>query len=251
MKARAIFIQMVGLMFVFLSQSTYADERGNDDIRTDEQQAPKTQENIVAQLAKQVRYIPPAQGRPVPVLRIVAGATRGPRKLPTVTLMAPEHVAYTTQSRPTLYWHLSETTARPIILSLMADQAQVPTMEVGLDGIKGEGMHAWRLSDHGFELETGKTYIWSVTVSASDNPAVRSRIGRVTKAYIGRISAEPSIVSEINTTRDPRSQAFVYGRHGIWYDALMRYKEAESNDPSHLNQENRDMLVHQIGLNDN
>jgi hypothetical protein len=180
-------------------------------------------------------YVPPSRGR----ARHTAGAgTRGPtQNPPRVAVLAPrDHVGLTTSAHPRLYWHLSETTATRIELTVVDDEATDPLLELSLPGPVAAGVHALDLGALGIALEPNKTYRWFVAVV--HDPLRRSRdelaegaIERVA-APTGAKSAGAAATDRERKASDRRANALAQARAGFWYDALAGLEEALAEDPT-------------------
>jgi len=159
-------------------------------------------------------YKPPPQVK-FPRAR-VGGISRGSLgKDPAVLALVPDHVAWTSHSRPTLYWHIDKVTTLPIVFTLREDEAVRPMLEATLSPPKQAGLQVIRLKDHGVELKEGVTYRWFVAVqrdpdSPSQDIVTGGMIERVPFVEIHHLC--PSFTNE----PDPGNLA----RCGLWYDAL-------------------------------
>jgi hypothetical protein len=170
-----------------------------------------------------------ATGEGVPDQNAQPGAgagTRGPtQNPPRVAVLAPrDHVGLTTSAHPRLYWHLSETTATRIELTVVDDEATDPLLELSLPGPVAAGVHALDLGALGIALEPNKTYRWFVAVV--HDPLRRSRdelaegaIERVA-APTGAKSAGAAATDRERKASDRRANALAQARAGFWYDAL-------------------------------
>jgi len=169
-------------------------------------------------------YVPPRPVQPVPSGRTAPGGTRGPESgFPTVTLLVPEHVGLTVLAQPELYWHISESTRRPVVFTLISDEAVLPIVERRLDGPVGRGIHVIRLSDDDIRLKTGILYEWSVTILA--NPQAPSAGDSVAKGFIKRIQPSDALVAV--PKGDPLSAGIRFAHNHVWYDALMALSRQE------------------------
>ena len=200
----------------------------------------------LADLSKVV-YIPPAPDNPIPGIRIgLAGTRAGSDAAPTVSLLVPEHVAFTVSEQPTLYWHLSEDTRRSVVVTLSADDADDPLLELALKQPVASGVHALRLTDHGVRLEPDKRYEWSVTVTDEGQHSSGDVIGR---SLIQRAAPSPNLQTMIAGSPDPVARATVYARNAIWYDAFNELGENIAREPANRSlREMQAALLQQVGL---
>ncbi|QBQ55170.1 DUF928 domain-containing protein [Nitrosococcus wardiae] len=190
------------------------EDRGDKEAAATE----KRSENSSSSPIYQIPYIPPAPERLTPLVRVASGATRGVQAAapPTVTLLAPEHVALTVKAQPILYWHLPETIENSIVHTLIPQDAAKPPLQFSIPGPVPSGIHALNLSAQGARLELGKIYEWSV--SLGDKSRAFSANDRIAKRFIMRRPL--SAVLQATTTADPLSRARAYAKAGVWYDAL-------------------------------
>ena len=158
--------------------------------------------------------------RPPPQIKFprarVGGVARGSMgKDPAVLALVPDHVAWTSHSKPTLYWHIDKITTLPIVFTLREDEAVRPLLEATLTPPKQAGLQVIRLKDHGVELQEGITYRWFVAVqrdpdSPSQDIVTGGMIERVPFVEIHVLC--PSFSNE----SDPGKLASC----GLWYDAI-------------------------------
>ncbi len=191
-------------------------------------------------------YIPPTPKRRTPLIRLATGGTRSLNNgFPVVTLLVPEHVAYTVKEQPTLYWHISKATQKPVVLTLIELDAVKPLLEEPLQDPLSRGIHLLKLADYGIRLQPDKIYEWSVRIIEDpDNPSGDA----IARSFIQRVlpNAEISAVLEQS---DPLSRAQAYAHNGIWYGALATLMEggSSSQDQDRLRR-SRDWLLEQVGL---
>jgi hypothetical protein len=89
--------------------------------------------------------------------------------------IVPDHVGYTLQKSPVLYYFISEATTLPTLFTLRDPRATQPVVEVLVHSPGRAGFQAIRLADYNVVLEPGVPYRWSITilqdpVSSSNNP---------------------------------------------------------------------------------
>jgi hypothetical protein len=190
-----------------------------------------------------VLYVPPGVG--FPGRRIGAG-TRGMGRLASIQILAPDHLGYTTEEQPTLYWYLAEPTTLRIDFTIRDETSVEPLLEVELPRPVRTGVHAVRLADHGVRLRTGTRYLWFV--SLVPEPDRRSRDFTV-GAWITR--REPDAALRRKLAEAKGREAFVCAEHGLWYDAIdvlsSRIEAAPGDGGS---REQRAALLAQAGLSE-
>lgn len=164
-------------------------------------------------------YVPPARGR---ARRTTGGATRSSTiEGPRVAVLTPrDHVGLTSIASPRLYWHLSESTQRQVVLTVVDDEAIEPLVALRLPGPVSAGVHALDLAALGVELETGRAYRWFVAVVHDADHRSRDAIA---EGAVERIGMAGHAVGA-----DARDRA----RAGLWYDALDEIQTAIEARPA-------------------
>jgi hypothetical protein len=100
-------------------------------------------------------YVPPLRGAP---RGRVGGGTRGHQlehQTCMLQVMAPDHVGFTTQDQPCLYWFISGGTQFPVELTITEKGAVQPLVQEKLSGPVQDGLHGFCLADHGVWLKPG------------------------------------------------------------------------------------------------
>ena len=202
----------------------------------------------VSTQAQLVRYIPPSGSRPTPKTRVGKGCSRGVpgAASTTVTLLVPEHVAYTSQEQPTLYWHLSSTAPQSVVVTVTGLDDVQPLIEKALTGPHAAGIHYFRLRDYGARLTAGKIYRCSVqVVEKLGEPSVSDPLAT---AFVERKTGNKDIAQagQHNSTLD-RAQR--YAGSGLWLDALDALFGSEGSEGSDATlMQARKALLEQVGL---
>lgn len=223
---RVLYVVFLGLSHLLLSEVSVAQE---ETIKTAQVVRPVAlSENVGLPSSgvsmRRLAYVPPRPLQPVPNGRTASGGTRGLASgFPTVTLLVPEHVGLTAMAQPELYWHTSESTRRPVVFTLISDEAVLPIVERRLDGPVGRGIHVIRLSDDNIRLERGTVYEWSVTLVA--DPQAPSAEDSIAKGFIKRIQPSDALLAV--PKGGPLSAGIHCASHHVWYDALMALSQQE------------------------
>ncbi len=159
--------------------------------------------------------------------RRVAGNARGAvQSLPSVLVLAPDHLALTVSERPTLLWFLSAPTSAPVEIALVDPRRTAPVLERTVSGERA-GIQAFRLDDGAAGLEPGVAYEWSVALVV--DPAQRSR-DVVTAGAVMRVDPTPGVRDALAGGDADRRAALLAGE-GIWYDALAALSDALAQRP--------------------
>ncbi|MEQ9001705.1 MAG: DUF928 domain-containing protein [Coleofasciculus sp. B1-GNL1-01] len=204
------------------------------------------------------QYIPPVATNP---RRTIGSGSRGCRQSLTndlVTLLIPseEYAGQTKSGHPTFFWYLSQPVPEgvPMRFALVEPGVPEPLFEKQIDSPQA-GMIQLQLPKDRPELQTGRTYKWSVTLVCntkhpSANPVFISWIERVSTPA----ALEPQRLSTPPTknnvpTQVWRDRAWSYAEAGLWYDALAAMSKVETANSNEL-VTNDDFLalLEQVGL---
>ncbi|HBH82002.1 MAG TPA: hypothetical protein DDY39_19410 [Nitrospira sp.] len=131
----------MGLLFPFSWGSIAAEGQGKATQAT----ASQSKSNLTA---KPLLYIPPRKGAPAAGIRR-GGGTRGTNKsLPMISLLAPNHVGFTLQEQPVLFWFTPTNHNLSYEFTLIADNAEAPIIETKLPSPTRGGVQQIRLADY-------------------------------------------------------------------------------------------------------
>jgi hypothetical protein len=216
------------------------------------QTAPLTSQGIEEQgkrsptTLKMPMYQPPKRGAPG---GRVGGGTRGPADdLPTLAVLAPDHMGLTTQEQPIVYWYLSKPTTLPIELAIIRSlgvQPLSPLLEKRLPAPAQPGIQAIRLADLGVKLVPGEQYQWFITLVVK---ADRRSKDIVAGGFIERAGPPEAIQAKLDQA-GKESAAYVYAETGLWYDAVMALSDMIEAAPNNsLLRKQRAALMQQVGL---
>lgn len=191
-------------------------------------------------------YKPPKRGAPG---GRVGGGTRGSGDdIPALSVLAPDHVGFTTQEQPTLYWYISKATSYPIELAIIHSQGTQqlkPLIETRLPSPAQAGVQRIRLADYGVRLAPGSQYQWFIAVMTK--PDRRSK-DVIAGGFIERIGPPEAIQTKLDQA-GKTSAAHVYAETGIWYDAVTALSDMiEAAPNSGVLRKQRAALLQQVGL---
>jgi len=178
-------------------------------------------------ITKPILYVPPRKGAPAAGLRR-GGGTRGTNEsLPMISLLAPDHVGFTLQEQPVLFWFTPTNHNLSYEFTLIGDNADAPLIEAKLASPARGGVQQIRLADYKAKLVPGERYLWSVALvmdpdEPSANVVAKGAIERVTRDKL-----EQPLSGDITKADTPRR----YAEAGVWYDALMAISELMQANP--------------------
>lgn len=189
-----------------------------------------------------VAYKPPVRGAPA---RRVGGSSRGTEQaLPSLGLLAPDHVGYTVSAQPVLYWYLSKSTSVRIELTVIDDKGINPLVERTVSDVQ-PGIQRLNLADLSVTLKPGEEYQWSV--SLVPDPRERSN-DVIAAAAVKRVDIPPSLAPQLASASREELPG-LYAGEGIWYDAIAVLSELIQARPGDRKlREQRAALLDQAGL---
>ena len=188
-------------------------------------------------------YNPPSRGAPGG--RIGGGTRGGGQNVFVLSVLAPDHSAFTTSEQPSLYWFISNPTSLPIELTLMDPQGVKPILETQLPAPTKPGIQRVRLADYNVRLAPGAAYRWFVAVVPD---ADRRSKDILAGGAIERVDLQEDVKTKLAKASD-KELPFVYAQAGLWYDALKSISDLIDAAPQ--NQElrtERTALLKQVGL---
>lgn len=149
----------------------------------------------------------------------VGGGRRGAGSdLPALYALVPDHVGYTTQRQPTLYWFLPEGAKGDLRFELtLIDEASVePLIDRPLASPPSPGLNRIQLAGSGVKLEPGQEYQWSVALVPDKNDRSKDV---VSSGWIEVVAPPDDLAARVEAA-GPDGAAAVYGANGLWYDTL-------------------------------
>lgn len=170
-------------------------------------------------------YTPPPQGSsPSPPQPSIPGSRRGGGcdggDMPLTVLASRKYVAQTVSRRPTFAWFVPD--SRPF-------EVEFTITEITTGGKKGKEVLAMSLqsspgimklspfSNDAPGLEVGKVYFWQVAILC-DSDSSENAI--VDGASIEVVEIPTTVQSKLNKAVDSLEKVNIYGKAGLWYDAL-------------------------------
>jgi hypothetical protein len=188
-------------------------------------------------------YSPPSRGAPGG--RIGGGTRGGGQNVFVLSVLAPDHSAFTTTEQPSLYWYISKPTALPVELTVMDPQGIKPILETQLPSPTKAGIQRVRLADYNVHLAPGAAYRWFVAVVPD---ADRRSKDILAGGAIERVDLQEDVKAKVAKASD-KELPFVYAQAGLWYDALKSISDLIDAAPQNQDLHNqRTALLKQVGL---
>jgi hypothetical protein len=188
-------------------------------------------------------YSPPSRGAPGG--RIGGGTRGGGQNVFVLSVLAPDHSAFTTTGQPSLYWYISKPTSLPVELTVMDPQGIKPILETQLPSPTKAGIQRVRLADYNVHLAPGAAYRWFVAVVPD---ADRRSKDILAGGAIERVDLQEDVKAKVAKASD-KELPFVYAQAGLWYDALKSISDLIDAAPQNQDLQNqRTALLKQVGL---
>lgn len=189
-------------------------------------------------------YKPPMRGAPA---GRVGGGTRGmDSEVPSVSVLAPDHLGFTIKEQPSFYWYLSSLTDYPIEFTLIENRAIKPAVEKRIPCPAKPGIQEFSLADLGdVRLKKGYKYKWYVAVILDENHRSKDIIAG---AEVELKSPSEAFREKLDTA-DEGMLPYLFAEAGLWYDALEATSDLIEKNPG--NPEIKGMrasLLEQVGL---
>jgi hypothetical protein len=142
--------------------------------------------------------------------------------------LAPDHVGFTIEAQPSLYWFLAQDTSSALEFTLRDDRSISPIIDTRLPSPAQAGVHRTSLKDLGIKLEVGVQYKWYVTLL--QGPEASSK-DIVAGGAIERLDLFDEALRhlEVPKTEDKVNR---YAKAGIWYDAIRAISEQIEASPN-------------------
>lgn len=189
-------------------------------------------------------YQPPRRG--APNIR-VGGGTRGiSGEVPSIHVLAPDHVGLTDNEQPTLSWYMSKSNPMRLEILVIDEEGIEPLLELTLKPSDlNKGMHSIDLAKHGVKLKSGVKYQWSVIMVAEEG---RRSGDIVSSGMIERRKLTNALQAKLKKASS-HEDVFIYAQEGYWYDAISKLTGLIKKNPDNETlKEQHAQLLSQIGL---
>jgi hypothetical protein len=133
-----------------------------------------------------------------------------------VAIIAPEHVALTASSHPTLWFYSSDVPSHTVRVSVTHPEEIESIYEQNLK-IEKAGFHRIEIPNSRSSLRSGETYIFTAGILCNPSRLSESIYARVA---FKKVDLSVQIREELSKASSLDQQAEIYAREGIWYDAI-------------------------------
>jgi hypothetical protein len=162
-------------------------------------------------------------------------------------VLAPKHVGWTIHEQPTVYWYVSQSIARPLVVRVIGGPSATLLLETTVSPPIPAGIHAFPLARYGVSLVMGSTYHVGLEFaegSAHNSPSLWA------EGVIERVPRTPELAARLDRSPEVNLPA-LYADEGLWYDAVDAVSEMIRTMPEHpLFPEYRVSLLEQVELDD-
>ena len=174
----------------------------------------------------------------------VGGGIRGGDG-PALYVLAPDHVGFTKDEQPSLFWYLSKTTSLPLEFTLIDSQAIKPMIETKLKAPAQPGVQRISLKELGIKLEPGVQYKWFITLQVGAEASSKDVVAGGT---IERIPFIEALSIHLPSAKNGDA-VFRYAEAGLWYDAIATISEMIDKAPDDRKlRKQRASLLQQVNL---
>lgn len=174
----------------------------------------------------------------------VGGGIRGGDG-PALYVLAPDHVGFTKDEQPALFWYQSKPTSLPLDFTLIDSRGIKPVLERRLRSPDQPGVQRISLKDFGVKLETGVQYKWFVTLVLGPEASSKDVVAGGT---IERIPFIEALSIHLASTKNGDA-VFRYAEAGLWYDVIATISELIDKAPDDRKlRKQRASLLQQVGL---
>lgn len=156
----------------------------------------------------------------------VRGASRGPGSA-AVLAHAPDHVGFTREASPRLWWSVSEVAPQSVTITLVDDREIDPVLEVELPGPQAAGLASISLADHSVVLEPGVEYRWFVTLVVD---AERPSRNQISAGSIKRVPLD-AVAEKSFEAAPPARRGHALASQGYWYDSYDFFADLSTRHP--------------------
>lgn len=166
-------------------------------------------------------YVPPPN-QPSPTEPTTSTGSRGGCQATngkSLTLLAPiKRAGQTASSYPTFAWFVPDDSTFPVEFQLFeydSDQKTKSIQEILLKS--SPGIMKLSLAKDKPGLASGKRYLWQVRIICDANHPSADLVAR---AEIELVEKSQDLKKALSTAKNHLETAQIYGRNGMWYDAL-------------------------------
>jgi hypothetical protein len=190
-------------------------------------------------------YRPPTRGAPGG--RIGGGSRGSQDEIPTLLVLAPDHMGLASTNQPVLYWYISKTTDGATIKVTVTEMGgSQPVFSTALSGQVERGIHPLSLADASVTLKPDTEYEWKISY-ASPTDSAKTMLSRGLVSY-----SEAKAGLKKDAAKAKRDDLpFIYASAGYWYDSLQAMGSLIKENPTNRSYKlMRASLLDQVRLHD-
>jgi hypothetical protein len=156
--------------------------------------------------------------------RVGSGVRGGDGEGSPLLPLAPDHVGFTIEEQPSLYWFLSQETSSALEFTLRDDRSISPIIEIRLPSPAQAGVHRTSLKDLGIKLEVEVQYKWYVTLLQGPEASSKDIVA-------GGTIERMSFVDWLSLCQGKEKTVNGFAECGIWYNAIASISEQIEASP--------------------
>jgi len=167
--------------------------------------------------------------------RRISGGSRSPNNAcvltqdePVIALMPKNNVGHTLSAHPTFWFSIPAVNPERTIEFGLFDQDGELVYQKNIDAPDEAGLTQLSLPHTALSLSVGHNYRWYLSVVCGQQSRAEDM---VVTGWITRVEAEGTLLAQLDAST-PHEQLALYGRLGLWYDALALLSEMRRQDPS-------------------
>jgi hypothetical protein len=157
--------------------------------------------------------------------RVGSGVRGGGGEGSPILPLAPDHVGFTIEEQPSLYWFLSQETSSAIEFTLRDDRSISPIIETRLPSPAQPGVHRISLKDLGIKLEIEVQYKWYVTLLQGPEASSKDIVA-------GGTIERMSYIDWLSLCQGKGDTVNRFAECGIWYNAIAAISEQIEASPN-------------------
>jgi hypothetical protein len=161
-------------------------------------------------------------------------------------VLAPDHIGYTVQEQPCLYWYISKPITREIEFTVIERNGVKPLLEKVLMGPEKNGIQSICLAEHGVKLSKNIQYKWFVALVTDVEQRSKDILAG---GIISMVNPSPALSEKLKADASGVAAASAYAEDGLWYDALDTISRMINAAPDRKDlRSQRNALLEQVGL---
>ncbi|KOR33433.1 hypothetical protein TI05_01085 [Achromatium sp. WMS3] len=165
-----------------------------------------------------------------------------------VQVLAPRHVALTSNNQPRLYWYLQPKHCYLQVFQIKLAQSSEPLLKLQLPILSNGGIQFIDLAKYGIILQPNKIYHWQIALVEKLKPVSQYK---TLQPIISQGKIQFVANNSIFNNAKPDERPYLAASQGFWYDALDGVSRlVNQDDRKSYWHTQRAMLLEQVQLED-